>query len=268
MLVSEKGKEMMKFWEEYLSSPPDYAVVPYDYNKTDIRGKAKSLTATFSRETSQKVKEYISSNHSTFYIFMLTLYTQLMHRYTLKDDICIGITASNRTFDGAEEIIGFFANTLVYRDKCSADECFSTAMKRVKRNLNAILDHQEMPFESIVNQLAPKRDSNEMPFFKNMFTPAMRGHAFENEKLHLDVMPADDGNAKFDMLIMPGENENRDIHITVTYDTSLYSDDTMHRFLDNYGSVLEAVCRCDALYVSQLEFDDEEYETEEVDYNF
>lgn len=268
MLVSERGRRMADFWEKYLSSPPDHAVVPYDHDKTDIRGKARSQTSTFSGETSQKVKKYISSNNSTFYIFMLTLYTQLMHRYTLKDDICVGITASNRTFDGAEETIGFFANTLVFRDRCSMDESFSAAMKRVKSNLNAILDNQEIPFEYIVDKLAPDRESNEMPFFKNMFTPAMSAYVFKNEKLSLEVIPADDGSAKFDMLIMPGENSKDELTLTVEYDTSLYNDDTIGRFLDNYGRVLEAVCGCDDVCVGKLEFDDEEYGTEEVDYDF
>ena len=93
----------------------------------------------------------------------------MLHRYTGQDDIAVGSPIAGRTRSETEGLIGFFVNTLVLRSKLSGNPTFKELLAQVRETALQAYEHQDVPFEKLVEELKPERDQNHTPFFQVMF---------------------------------------------------------------------------------------------------
>ncbi len=100
---------------------------------------------------------------------MLAAFQVLLHRYSGSDDVAVGMPIANRSLKETEALIGFFANTVVVRADFSGHPTFREVLARVRKTALEAYDHQELPFEKLVEDLAPKRDLSRNPLFQVAF---------------------------------------------------------------------------------------------------
>ena len=100
---------------------------------------------------------------------MLAAFQVLLPRYSGSGDIAVGMPIANRSLKEAEALIGYFANTVVIRSDLSGDPTFRELLARVRQTALEAYDHQDVPFESLVQQLAPQRDLSRNPVFQVAF---------------------------------------------------------------------------------------------------
>src|SRR5206468_3005282 len=92
------------------------------------------------------------------------------HRYSGQDDIAVGTPVLTRMRVETENLIGFFVNTVVLRTRFSAELPFRELLAKVRETCVEAYAHQTMPFERLVQEIAPNRDPSRTPLFQVLFT--------------------------------------------------------------------------------------------------
>ena len=101
---------------------------------------------------------------------LLAAFQVLLYRYTGQKDIVVGSPIANRHYKETEELIGFFVNTLALRTTFEGNETFIDVLNKVKETTLQAYQHQDVPFEQLVDHLNIPRELNRNPIFQVMFT--------------------------------------------------------------------------------------------------
>src|SRR5262249_13041669 len=115
------------------------------------------------------LRELTLREGATLFMTLLAAFQVLLQRYSSQDDVVVGVPTAGRTAKGVEGLVGFFVNTLVMRTDLSGDPTFSEAVKRVRKVALEAYEHQDVPFEKLVEELHPRRDIGRNPLFQVIF---------------------------------------------------------------------------------------------------
>ena len=94
---------------------------------------------------------------------LLAAFAALLHRYSGQDDILVGSPTANRERSETHTMIGFFVNMLVMRVDLSGRCSFDTLLERVRDTALKAYEHQDLPFEKLVEELDPERNLGQNP---------------------------------------------------------------------------------------------------------
>ena len=177
----------------------------------------------------------------TTFMLLLAAFQTLLHRYAGQEEIVIGSPIANRNHTEIEELIGFFANMLVLRTDFSHNPTFRELLQRVREVALAAYEHQDIPFEKLVEELQPERDLSRTPLFQIVF--ALQNAPmppFKLPNLTLNSLPIDKGTAAYDLNVAMWRNEQT-LHGRIEYNTDLFEDETITRFANHFQHLLQAV---------------------------
>ncbi|MEW6510863.1 MAG: amino acid adenylation domain-containing protein [Bacteroidota bacterium] len=202
------------------------------------RSRGGTYRFPLSRELMDGVKEMSRRHGCTPFMTLLAAYGVLLHRHSGQDDLLIGTPIAGRTRLETEGLIGLFVNTLALRVDCSGEPTFLDLLKRVRSNALGAYEHQEVPFEKLVEELHPARTLSRTPVFQTMFvlqntpSPALELKGIEAEKLDVDT-----GTSKFDLTMSVTDKVDR-ADCLLEYDSDLFGTATMERMADHYRRLL------------------------------
>ena len=141
-------------------------------------------------------------------MLLLAAFQTLLHRYSGQDDIVVGSPVANRDRSEVEGLIGYFVNMLALRTDLSGDPSFRTLLRRVREVALGAYEHQDLPFEMVVEALQPPRDPSRTPLFQVMFV-------LQNNRLpdvagtELSYTPSDHGPGDRDGQVRPDPGRSR-----------------------------------------------------------
>ncbi|MEU6027993.1 amino acid adenylation domain-containing protein [Streptomyces tauricus] len=231
------------YWKTELAGIPQPLHLPTDRPRpaaADHRGD--QLGFTLDAEFVTAVEALAREREATTSMVMQAALAVLLHRLGAGDDIPIGSPIAGRTDTALDPLIGFFANTWVLRADLSGRPAFADLLDRVRDKALSAYDHQDAPFESLVELLNPERSTAHHPLFQVML-------AWQNidqadlglSGLTVAPVPASTATARFDLYFNLARDVSGRAHGQLEYPTELFDHDTAVGIVDRFVRVLEQV---------------------------
>src|SRR5262249_49773521 len=159
-------------------------------------------------EETRRLNELSQAEGCTTFMAALAAFQTLLHRYSGQDDVVVGADIANRTWPEIEPLIGFFVNQLVLRAAFSADPRIRELMRRTRQIVLEAYEHQDVPFEKVVEVLRLERDMSRSPLFqvKLVFQNTPRG-MLQLPGLRLEELDLELGTTRLDLIFYMRETE-------------------------------------------------------------
>ncbi|MEU2423990.1 amino acid adenylation domain-containing protein [Streptomyces sp. NPDC007851] len=196
------ASRQLGFWRTALAGAPEELQLPADHPRplvADYQGG--TVPMMISPALHEAMAKLARSTDTTVFMVLQAAVAVLLTRLGAGTDIPIGTPVAGRTDAGLDDLVGFFVNTLVLRTDTSADPTFQRLLERVRLTDLAAYEHQDVPFERVVEAVNPGRSPARHPLFQVMlvlenadgYRFTLPGLTVEQEELRTD-------SAKFDLL--------------------------------------------------------------------
>jgi amino acid adenylation domain-containing protein/natural product biosynthesis luciferase-like monooxygenase protein len=240
-LQGEVLDRQLDYWRRRLEGIP-VLELPLDRPRPPVASNRGAVCRfTLSYGLVKRLKELSRQEGVTLFMTLLAALYALLARCSGQWDIAIGTDIANRGQVEIEKLIGFFINTLVLRITSDPRARFRELLASVREIALGAYDHQDVPFEKLVEELAPNRTTSHTPLFQVKMvlqnTPAQRMKAVD---LTMVAWPSANGMSKLDLTVGIAE-EDRGLEVSLEYATDLFDAATIERFAARYERVLTAV---------------------------
>ncbi len=240
-LAGDVLEAQLVWWRERLAGAPPVLELPTDRPRPRVAGeRAGSSPVRLSPETSHALRVLGRAEGATLFMTLLSAWQLLLSRYSGQEDVVVGTPVAGRTRLETEPLIGFFANTLVLRTDLSGGLSFGGLLRRVREATLGAYQHQDLPFEKLVEELAPERSLSHTPLFQVLFAlQNAERSALELGGLEVERLGTGDGGAKFDLSLTLGER-GEGLRGSLAYRAELWEGTTMERLAGHFGALLAA----------------------------
>lgn len=195
------------------------------------------------QQTTGRLLALSQQQGTTLFMTLLAVYKVLLHRYCNgQQDVCVGTSIASRQQKELEGLIGFFVNTLALRDNVLPHASFVELLGQVKATVLEAYEHQQVPFEKVVEAVAKERDMGRNPLFQVMLVLANTPQANGLGVNGMELMQEDyqQRTTKFDITFFIAET-SQGLQGTVQYASGLYQQDTIRRMAAHFKALLQAV---------------------------
>lgn len=232
------------YWLKRLEGELPVLELPADKPRPAVRSFAGgSVSCTLDAETASGLHRIARDHGSTLYMVLLAAYNTLLARLSGQEDIIVGSPIAGRPHKDLEPILGMFVNTLAIRTEPKGDKRFTDYLAEVRQAALEAYEHQDYPFEELVERLGVQRDMSRNPLFDAMLVV----QNMEHEELLLDGLHIQNADvsrpvSKFDVTLQASEGGGQ-IHFLFEYAASLFRKETMQRWASHFMTMLEHIVR-------------------------
>ncbi|MFM2051975.1 MAG: non-ribosomal peptide synthetase, partial [Pseudomonadota bacterium] len=241
-LQGEVLARQMDYWRGKLSGAPELLELPTDFPRpavTSYRGDHQRLVIP--AELAQRVQAFGQAHGATLFMTLMAAFKVLLYRYSGQTDLLVGTPVANRTQRDTEHLVGFFVNTLVLRDVLEPQGDFLQWLEQVKQTELAAHDHQDLPFDHLVEHLNPVRSLSHAPLFQVMFAlQNAPSHGLVLDGLQAELLESDVRTSKFD-LTLSVEARGEALACDWEYSTDLFRPETIARMHAHLQALLEGI---------------------------
>ncbi|HSK80236.1 MAG TPA: condensation domain-containing protein, partial [Thermoanaerobaculia bacterium] len=229
------------FWRRQLAGLPPLLELPTDRPRPAVQSfRGASRPVRFPARLTRQMQILGRREGATLFMVLLAGFEALLARYGGQDDLAVGSPVAGRSRVETEGLIGFFVNTLVMRGHVIGDPSFRELLGRVWETALAAFVHQDVPFEKLVEELAPERSLAQTPLFQVMFVlQNAPTESLEVRDLRLRPVGILTTTAKFDLTIVLEEHDGA-LAGFIEYSTSLFDGTTVDRLGGHFERLLAA----------------------------
>ena len=241
-LSGVKLAELLGYWRKQLAGAPVVLELPLDKVRPAVQSfRGEVRTFQLGVELTRRLRELSQRRGVTLFMTLLAAFKVLLYRYTGEEDLVVGTPIAGRNRAEIEGLIGFFTNSLVLRTKLSGSPNFVELLQRVREVTLGAYEHQDLPFEKLVEELQPERSLSHAPLFQVVFSlqnaPTMSGSAEDTSETAPQVHTS---TSKFDLTVTAAE-VGKTLVGSFEYNTDIFEATTIERMMDQYHRLLEAV---------------------------
>ncbi|HZH16543.1 MAG TPA: amino acid adenylation domain-containing protein, partial [Archangium sp.] len=241
-LHGEALDSQLSWWKQHLAGAPHALELPTDFPRPPAQSFRGSLVELrLPQALSESLAALCQKEGVTSFMALLAAFQTLLARYSGQEDVVVGSPIAGRRFSELEGLIGFFVNTLALRSRLEPGTSFRQLLQRVREATLGAYAHQDVPFEKLVEELQPQRDSSRAPIFQVMFalqnTPLDSGTT-DNTGLSIRPLEVESRTAKFDLSLSLSDSPSG-LLAQLEYNTDLFREDTARRLLSYLQVLLE-----------------------------
>ncbi|MEV0570695.1 amino acid adenylation domain-containing protein [Dactylosporangium sp. NPDC050588] len=263
------------YWRQALAGAPEELALPTDRRRPAVAGHTgHSVTVHVPAGLHARVRDLARERGVTVFMVLQAAFGVLLSRLGAGTDVPIGTPVAGRTDEALEDLVGFFVNTLVLRTDLGGDPSFTELLDRVRDTGLAAFEHADVPFERLVEDLAPARSLARHPLFQVLLTLE------STAEVTVDLpgtgsRPASAGSraAKFDLDLAVAETFGAEgtaagLRGVLTGAADLFEQETVASIAGRWTRVLDAVVADPARPVSDVDvLDDTERRRILADWN-
>ncbi len=232
----------LAFWRERLDGNRPPLPIPSDRPRPVWQSqRGGTVTRHFSQELAAKLRDLAREEGATLFILTLAAFKAMLARYSGESDICVGSPIAQRPNTDTEKLIGYFMNILALRSDLSGDPGFRELLRRVRATVFDAFQHQEVPFDKIVEDLQPSRGTSHQPIFQIAFIlmpsdstlPVLAGAEVQAETAPVTT-------SKFDLTLILDETGDG-LRAAMEYSLDQFEAATADRMLESLEYLLEGI---------------------------
>ncbi|MDQ1835376.1 amino acid adenylation domain-containing protein [Massilia scottii] len=248
-----RHEKQLNYWKQQLADIPPVL----DLSVTKPRPATPSKEGgrhyfSLPAELMARLKGAAQRDDVTLFMFLLAGFQILLHRYSQQTVIAVGSATANRNHPDLEGLIGYFLNTLVMRADFTADISVAEFVRKTGETAIAAYEHQEVPFQAVVDALQPERSANHHPLFQiafNLQNTPKAGN--DKDGLELVAEPLDLVSAKFDLILWMEESADG-LRGYWEYSADLFDLATLERMTGHLTTILAAMVETPSAPLSAL----------------
>ncbi|MDC7824866.1 amino acid adenylation domain-containing protein [Pseudomonas sp. BLCC-B13] len=254
-LDSEAGTRQMTFWRERLGGeqPPLSLTPDFPHNAQAAR-RAAYRTLQVEPALVARLSDLAKANGATLFTVLLAALQLQLARLSGQREVRIGVPVAGRA-KGFERLVGFFVNTLVLKAEPRPELSVARWLEQTRAGLKEAQAHQEMPFERLVEELAPSRSLGQQPLFQVAFN-YRRQHPLAANWLPgietaLDEVPS--SQIPFDLALDAVRDKGDQLSINFAYAADLFTESSIERLIGGFLEVLDGFVSAPQAALGELE---------------
>ncbi|HWS54555.1 MAG TPA: amino acid adenylation domain-containing protein, partial [Pyrinomonadaceae bacterium] len=214
--------------------------------------RGQRVTLRVGAEVTEGLRALGRAQGATLFMVLTAGFSALLSRYTGERDVVVGTDVANRTRGETEPLIGFFVNQLVLRTDLAGDPAFKELVGRVREVCLGAYAHQDLPFERVVEELAPERTLSHTPLFQvKLLLQNAPAEALQVTGLSIEGLKVERETAEFDLTVSIGEAPDG-LYTTFEYNADLFEAGTVERLGEHYRELLAGAAADPSLPLSRL----------------
>jgi amino acid adenylation domain-containing protein len=241
-LQGEILETQINYWKKQLKDAPPRLELPTDHPRPPIQSyKGAHYSYTLTPELTEQLNSLSQQEGVSLYMLLLAVFNLLLSRYSRQNDLCIGSPIANRPHRQTEGLIGFFANTLVLRNQIKPEQTFQEFLQQTRQTCLEAYQHQDIPFEFLVEQLKPVRSLSYNPIFQVIFAVENNdSEALDLPELKIEWLDSSYPFAKFDLSLLALESDGQ-LNCIWEYTTDLFETTTIQRMAEHWEILLQQI---------------------------
>ncbi|KAB2836946.1 MAG: amino acid adenylation domain-containing protein, partial [Caedimonadaceae bacterium] len=246
--------QQLDYWKQQLSGVPDLLELPTDKPRPrELSYNGGVYTSTLSKSLTEQLHLLAQENQASLFMTLLAIFQVLLYRYTRQQDIVVGSPIANRHHKETEDLIGFFVNTLALRTTFKSQQTFIDVLNEVKETTLHAYQHQDLPFEQLVDHLQIERVTNRNPLFQVMF--ALHNPTPEQTLTDLQISPLslEHTISKFDLTLNMLEH-HEGLSLSFEYAPELFDESSIKRMAHHLEGLIKECLKDPSQSIQHIPF--------------
>ncbi|WP_339548449.1 amino acid adenylation domain-containing protein, partial [Pseudomonas sp. RA_35y_Pfl2_P32] len=244
LLAAGEGERQLEYWLQRLAGEAPSLELPFDHQRP-VRPSGQGAVLSFEIEPALagRLRKVAQARGATLFMLLLAAFKVQLYRYSGQGDLRVGVPIAGRGNRESERLIGFFVNTLVMRTALDGRETFDTLLARVRQGALADQAHQDLPFEQLVEALAPQRSLSHNPLFQVIYNHQWYDSAALQtlDGVAMQSLPPVMRAVDCDLALDTAEDSAGRLFCELSYATDLFSAPRIERWRRHFEALLEQI---------------------------
>ncbi len=258
-LQGENLQKQHAYWLTQFSGDLPVLELPSDKKRPEVKTyHGDRIELMFDEAVVLRLKAISQEHDASLFITLLASVNAFLSRYSGQKDMILGTTLAGRPHQDLENQVGFFINTLAFRNEIKETDTFQSLLERIRESTLLAFEHQEYPFDRLVDDLGLVRDVSRHPLFDVLVEldnlDIYQSQRQEMKGISIEPFHADSLISKFDLSFRFAEQAGNQLGLSLEFNTDVYSKIWIERLLAHYSRLLEKLVNSPTLSIHSLPY--------------